>query len=530
LGQTQQAIIDPNVDLTPWAGWLSVEPTYLMLKTRQSTATVLCWFSGNRSGKTLNAAAYTWDSIQGVLPHERFNMRPDLRVRKYRFCAQTLPIEKEGEAESKNTIYPALKRIIPPQFIKKDITARNQTVTVIDPQGGPNVYLEFCSYSMTDQATAGVERFFIYEDECPPFSYHQEQMARLLTTNGRLIMGLTSVDANWTYEELFERAKRIYRSKAVVFGYKKHLNRVVPFVENTDSKEDIEVIQIATDDNPILPKVIEDAQKKDPEAATMTVDDLINRFINSDDPDMVPMRRYSIFKQISGSIFKDFSWNTHFISKQKYFSEGVPSNWRHGLGVDYHEDNSWPVLWVALSPENEAFAWQESEYSMESWTTLPVCQDVHKRNEDYNIEIALSDPRMAINQPSLGISVQEDANKILHRMNAHMYFRSWDTKSQKGRDAIKTRLHNSKIVGKPFNNKIVKGGIIEYLPTLWILDTCPKTAKSLKNWRYKEPRQRNAAVETDMNGDPQQKWSHFCMDLEALFKYPGFKPKNERTR
>ena len=520
-------IIDEETNLTSWEGMCSVEPSFLGVAMRRSNATILATFTGNRSGKTFNWADYVWASILGDLPNERFNMRPHRKIRKYRLASQTLPGESQGELESKNTIYPAIKSIIPPQFIKTDINSRNKTMAICDPQGGPDVYLEYTSYFMADQAGTGVERFFVYLDECPPYSYYGDQRVRLLTAGGRLGIGLTSIDANWTYEEIFERARRVIRSKLVRKGYLIHLNQVKPMVENLESPEDIEVIQTATDENPILPQVLERLKKEDPTAVNMTVDDLINRYINADDPDVIPMKRYGISKQISGAIFKDFSYQVHFRDFKALFPDGIPHYWRHAITCDYHEDNAHTVPWIALSETNEAFIWQEAEYPMDKWTTLPIQQDIAKRNGDYQMDLALADPRMAINQPSLGISVMEDANKILRALNAHMYWQSWDSKSQKGRDEIKKRLANSKICQKPFNNKVLVNGVWQYLPTLWISNECPRVAKSLKNWRYKEPHARNSAVETDMNGEPMQKWSHFCTAIEAVFKHPGFKPKIE---
>lgn len=130
-------------------------------------------------------------------------------------------------------------------------------------------------------------------------------------------------------------------------------------------------------------------------------------------------------------------------------------------------------------------------------------------------------------QPSVGSSVVQDLNRCMlnHKrdgIGTGGYFRSWDTKSLRGRDEVKKRLKNARDVGQPFNNKVVRYGRTEVLPTLWILDTCKQTALSLKNWRTEEWVDKNAIVTKDSKEKPQQKWSHFCMCLEAAFKHPGF--------
>ncbi len=92
----------------------------------------------------------------------------------------------------------------------------------------------------------------------------------------------------------------------------------------------------------------------------------------------------------------------------------------------------------------------------------------------------------------------------------------------RGRDAIKERLKNSRLCGRPFNNRIVKNGIETYLPTLWILDTCPRAVSNMKSWAWDEWATRDALITKDEKNKPQQKNSHFPMVLEGLFKHPGF--------
>jgi len=63
----------------------------------------------------------------------------------------------------------------------------------------------------------------------------------------------------------------------------------------------IVIVMAATDDNPTL--------------ETETIDKLFATF---GDEEIVDIRRYGLFKQISGRIFKQFDKRTHVISKDKY--------------------------------------------------------------------------------------------------------------------------------------------------------------------------------------------------------------------
>ena len=85
---------------------------------------------------------------------------------------------------------------------------------------------------------------------------------------------------------------------------------------------------------------------------------------------------------------------------------------------------------------------------------------------------------------------------------------------------------NAVKVGKPFNNKVIgKNGKREYLPTIWILDTCKQAARSMRNWRLEEWANNSINSTKDKKETFQQKWSHFNMVWEAMFKHPACKPK-----
>lgn len=526
------------VNWNEWLGFLTFQPTLLEALLMKIDSTILALFTGNQLGKTATVMHYVVKVIGGMLPISYHNILPEDTVRTIRLASESLPIDKDG-GESKNTLYPALKKVLPASWIIKDITARNQVMTIRSPLGGKPVYIEFVSYNQAVQTQSGVQRKLIVLDELAPFAFYEEQLPRLLAANGRMIMMLTSTDANWTYEIIFEHASQIYRTKAVRKAYRDYLDKKVPFCEKTESVEDIAVIQAATDDNPIWAKLVEDGKKKiGPDGIPMfvsdfTVDEYIKKHLKFDDPDTFLMRRYGIFKQISGSIFKEFQWDCHFIPTVKYFPDGIPSHYRIGRFIDYHEGVPAHAVWLALSPENECFVWQCALYSADKWTTLEMGNDLASRTGNYKSHTDLADPWMAKVQQSVGVSVMSDLNRVFSRLkqDGHGtggFFKSWDTKSLKGRDAVKERLKNAKEVGRPFSNKVIRNGRTEILPTLWIMSEAKQVAEYMRKWRYDEWKDANAKVEKDPKGTPQQKWSHYCMCLEAAFKDPYFKAPHEQ--
>lgn len=442
--------------------------------------------------------------------------------RVFRFCSETLPgqsanVSKEGEsAEVKNTQYPEFKKWLPPFLIKKDITFRNPALTIRDIFGGKDIIVEFVSYNQSVQSTAGHQRISIWLDEEPPMDFLEEQHPRLIAEDGDLIITNTPADRiTYLYDMFFEKAKVFYRTNCVVAAYKKYLNQEIKNIEITDSVADIAVIQAATDDNP-----------------TLSQDDVESLFESTDDPDVLAIRRYGIFKQVSGRIFKTFNWDIHFIPSHKYFPIGIPKakSWVLGRVIDYHEHIPWAIGFVGLSPTDEAFIFDEYNPSPEKYVTMEIAEKIAHMSKDYKFTLDLIDPLATKTQTNTGTSVLEDLNRIFwaykkEGIGMGAYWESGDTKSTIGRDEIRKRLKNSALVGKPFNNMIDKNGKQRYLPTLWILDNCREFAKSIKSWRLEEWAKTSQLATKDMKDKPQQKWSHFCTSLEFLFKDRRFKAK-----
>lgn len=451
----------------------------------------------------------------------------------FRFCSETLPGEKdtsgrgEGEGQSsevKNTVYPEFKKWLPAFLIKKDITYRRPTLILHNPwrgvQFGDQVYpgddilIEFVSYSQTVQAGAGVQRVSVWCDEEPPYDFYQEQLPRLIAEDGDFILTLTPANKiSWAYDEIFERARIYIRTEAVTEFLTGVENRAISQVEWTDSVRDIAVIQAATDDNPTLSK------------------SAIERRYIYDDEDSLATRRYGLFRQATGRVFNNMNYNVHVIRYKTWFKKGMYYEWVHARSIDYHERNPLAVVWVSMSPYDEAFVWMEWNPSPLSWTNDRIAEEIANRSDGYRFVFNGIDPLANKVQTNTGKTVVEDLNREFMRLKKGGigmggYWEPFDTKGLKGREEIRKRLNNALHVKKPFNNMIEYEGKQLRLPTLWICDTCPQTAKSLKQWRYEEFNPREVANK-DKKEVASQKWSHFCTALEAVFKDVRFRPRKQ---
>ena len=461
----------------------------------------------------------------------------------FRFAAESLPTDKnttgtDGQStEVRNSVYPEFKKWLPDFLIRRDpktgkrrdITVRNPAISICDPwdgekfgdleYNGTDIVVEFMSYNQAVAAGAGVQRMSCWMDEEAPMDFDEEQGPRLIAEDGDKIDTLTPANRmTWTYDSLFENACLYVRTQAVCDFLSKE--RPTPRIEQTGSDMDIAVIQAATDDNPTLSKEAIDAE------------------FNIHDPDgvIIPTRRYGIFKQATGRIFKDFNPNVHIINPKKFhLSTDVLVEWVLARSEDFHTKTPLAIIWVALSPQNEAFVWQEWSPSPDKWVTDRICEEVAKKSGKMNFVCNLIDPLANSSNNNTGKTTVEEMNKKFYELKHEGsctggYWEPYNTKGNVGRDDITTRLQNSVKVGQPFNNIVLMNGIKKQLPTLWVFNECHEMARSLKHWRRESWANSRQLVTKEQKETPAQRFSHFCTALEGLFKDKRFRPRTRGTQ
>lgn len=516
-------------DIDSWTGLFSYKPTIVLQWLLNSPCKITCLFTGNQFGKNECATIDYTLSILGWHPNSRKNITSEDTIRTLRFASQTLPGEKE-EDEVKNTQYPAFKRRFPSTLIEKEITARKSVISVKAPEG-KNISIEFVSFSQDVQAMAGVQRKRIWIDEECSKDFYEEQIPRLLAADGDILFTFTPVPGaiGWEFDELYERARFIYRTEAVRNRLRERTGEIVPECQITDSKDDICVIMAATDDNPIYEEM---ARKRSEQTgvvinAKQYIDSLFDMY---DDEDVIDARRYGLFRQLSGKIHKSFTQNTHVIKQEQYFPQGVPKEWRHFRGIDYHTQNPWACVWMSVSPQDEIFAWCDYSAPIARMTTYDAALSVAQRSGDYKYSINLIDPLANTKQSNTSLTTIEDMNRYFNvfkreGVGTGGYWQGWDTKGGRGREELTKRLLNSLKVGKPFNNKVIVGDSAsqrtQLLPTFWITDNCRHLIESLKNWRLEEWGSREMLSRNDPKEKAQMKWSHFPITVECLLKVPS---------
>jgi len=462
------------------------------------------YFAGDMVHHNTSSTAYTYAMrCFGLHPIEDKNRL----AKKIRCMSSSLP-ESSSPEEQDNTQYLELKKFIPYEQIEKDITARSQNLVVRRPPGlsSRTTIFEFRSSKQEMQDLGKIQLSSAWHDEETPKAIREECKYRLLAEDGDEVFTVTLTNPlSYVYDELWQRASFIYRTKSIreKFGQ--------PMIERPKGgNPQIAAIQMATDDNPTLTK------------------EAIDRLFEEDDEPTQMLRRYGVPAHVTGRVHKTYNPTYGYISFNETFPEGIPYNWFHVRGIDYHESRTpWSIGWMSASPEDEWFLWNEFHPAIDganAYNTYEICKGILRKSEDYIYSLNVIDPLANKKQPNTGFTVVQDLNRYSKEIRdesgigTDTFWRAWDTKGTGGRGEVSKRFKNAARCGKPFNNMVKEKGFLKRLPTLWITDRCPNFHKSILNWRYGEYTSSSVKMVNDPKNQPQQKYSHDCMCLECLAK------------
>jgi len=462
-------------------------------------------FSGNQAGKTSSVAYQYFQRIFGIHPCWEKN----LLAKKIRCMSSSLP-ESSSPEEQDNTQYLELKKLIPPQYIEKDVTSRNTTMVIRRPVGLNTTHsvIEFRSSKQELQDLGKIQLSSVWHDEETPKGHREECRMRLLAEDGDEIFSLTPTNAlTYTFDEIWERAEYIERTPTIAEKFN------LPIKEYPNKGTGIACMQMATDDNPTL-----DSEIIDRILADVT------------DPDIYAIRRYGVFRAVSGRVHKAYNPKVHYISMNKYFPDGIPYDWVHARGIDYHESRTpWSVGWMSASHQNEWFLWQEFHPAIDgphAFNTFEIARAIARKSGDLSYIVNLIDPLANKKQANTLFSTTDDINRYFddlrqnYGMGTPAYWTGWDTKGTTGRDEIGKRFKNASRCGVPFNNRIRDKGRMRHLPTIWVMDTCPNFNRSIMKWRYQEYMTSQTQAVNDPNVKPMAKMSHDNMVMECIAKDP----------
>lgn len=240
--------------------------------------------------------------------------------RIFRFASASLPMQGEDvyhrkkgviarfdqSREVKNVQHPAFRKMIPPYLVLKDCTTRASVMVIDDPHCRGEILIDFTSYKQPLVSKTGQSLMSSWYDEQAPEDEVSDGKARVILEKGDILLTCTPIDfTSFYFNEIFERAQTIYRTKTIIdfLARPEEDDRVHPRIQHTDSKLSIGVFWAATDDNPLIDK--------------REIEDLL---MTDDDPLVNKIKRFGLFKQISGRIFPKYDDEVHSYEGNKIFN------------------------------------------------------------------------------------------------------------------------------------------------------------------------------------------------------------------
>jgi phage terminase large subunit-like protein len=304
-----------------------------------STSKARLYIGGNRGGKTVGGATEAIWWLTGTHPFQE-TPRPPVRGR----C---ISVDFTNGVEA--IVKPEIKRWIAPSMLingswEESYNMHTRTLTLANGS-----FLEFKSYDQDLDKHAGTSRHFVWFDEEPPHSIFEENMMRLMDTDGHWWLTMTPVEGyTWVAEEIYEPA---------VLGL-----------------TDTTVVKVNTNDNPHLNT------------------EAINRAMSYLSEEDQKARQEGDFIVQGGLIFKDFDATVHVTDKILI----NPKNPKHRViaSMDLGIANPTAWLWHCVNDDGVVFTFHE-EY--DTGLTIPQWA---RRVKEYESKLRRV-PELRVGDPSI---------------------------------------------------------------------------------------------------------------------------------
>jgi len=344
----------------------------VMFPFHKSKAKIRALFGGNRSGKTtavvveavMRFLGEAPPSLDGVVPKHRLNPG-----QKIRFCMVDYPNAFE------KVIYPKLLSFLPSESIKHTVKEQGRIKAFIGYNGS---LLEFMQYEQDVSKFQGASRDFIIYDEEPPENIRDENLLRLIDTDGEECFSLTPVAEEnsvgympslWLYDKVFLKASKVYEIK----------DGVLTLTTNPNADKDTEVFFASIFDNKHLS---EEAIKR-----------ILDKFSTVE----FKTRAYGHFSFMSGRIYDGFNELKHVI---KPFNWRDPENYTLFVAIDPHPRTPHAVLFMVVDKDGTLFVVDELYEDFQNINDFVMA--IKTKCGSMTPEVILIDPSAMIRNPTNG--------------------------------------------------------------------------------------------------------------------------------
>lgn len=306
------------------------------------------YIGGNRSGKTVAGATETVRALIGTDPFKKYP-QPPLRARS---------VSVDRLQGINKIAFPEVVRWLPPSALINGSLEDSYTKTDSTLNLANGSFLEFLTYEQDLDKHAGTSRHLVWFDEEPDEAIFNENMMRLVDTNGLWFLTMTPVEGmTWVYDNVY--------------------NPVV----NEGRDLGIDIITVSTDENPyITPQAIEAL--------------LINMT-----PEEREARRHGKFGETGGLVYKNFgprNLTDPFLP---------PKNWMRINAMDHGLRN--PTVWLFAAIDQKGNIYIYDEYTASNVLVPQHAEVVVKKELIYGEPLyRIGDPSIHNKNPITGTSVQ----------------------------------------------------------------------------------------------------------------------------
>lgn len=286
--------------LLEYGGLLEYFPHPKQLKFHMMPQSVKSFVGGNRSGKTMASMYEAAWTATGFHPFWENSPEPPVKIR---VCGPDYPTVIE------RVNLPMIKKILPPGSYNWRKEAR--TLELVN---GSEIF--FQSYDQTLDKYGGQSLHLIIEDEEPPERIHNENLMRILDTDGRLIMAYTPIfGISWSFDKIFMNEEKDPETGLPAIGK----------------------VFVKTRDNPYISNRAIQKLK-----------------LQIKDPAELEARLEGAYFSKSGLCIPQFDRDIHVVSPLM-----IPPQTQIVMGIDHHTRNPEAVVMIKVDTDNNLWAYAE---------------------------------------------------------------------------------------------------------------------------------------------------------------------------
>ena len=343
-------------------------------------------------------------------------------------------------------LIPEYKRWMPPSLLKdgswdKSFDKSRNILTLVN-----GATLDFKTYEQDMDKHSGTSRHYVHFDEEAPEHIFNENMLRLLDTDGHWWMTMTPLlGVTWLYDK---------------FKMDEHPD------EESYVEGNVYISRINTLENPNLSKA----------AIASTFEGMSE--------DEIKSRQEGRFVEVGGLVFKNFDKNLHVIEPTI-----PPKTWEWYMSLDSGWNNPTAILWHAVSPEGMVITFDEI-YQKET-TVSEFARMIKEREKRWGKQpfLRTGDPAIRQTREVTGTSVQQE-------YASHDIYLSLDGVPT-GAGSVDIGIQKMQTY---MGNKKMADGTVT--PAKWfITENCVHTIKELRKLRWATFNSKN--LQNTMN--PQEK-------------------------